>query len=489
MKKKNIFLYMLAILFFTNNIIIAQQIHNNIHVSDAKAWQTGSRLAIEITVDASKANLQPNEAIILTPAIKADNNIMELPKIIIKGNIRYKADNRVRFFNKKNTDNNTILLKKSESSKVSYTQNVSFEEWMRTASLTIKQEVTGCAECKKNEDWDNIGDGIIVEKVNISKPEIRFTISYITPKTEAVKNRDYEGSAFLDFQVGKSVVIPDFRNNFKELSKIEDILGQLKNDKNATITSINLCGYASPEGGYELNSRLSASRTQALKNYLQNRYSFDNSLFNTNSVAEDWVGLKKIVEESYLPDKDKLMEIINSSLAEDAKEQKLKVQASYRTLLNEHFPTLRRVDYKLNYIVRAFSIEEGRDIVKTKPGQMSLNEMFLVANSYEKGSDEFKEIFDIAVRVFPKDIIANINAAAIELEKGDTAAAHRYLDKYQDIPDSWNNLGILYALEGNMDKAKELFLKAQINGSSEASGNLEKVKLLENYEKDIKNQK
>ena len=181
------------------------------------------------------------------------------------------------------------------------------------------------------------------------------------------------------------------------------------------------------------------------------------------------------------------MEIINSSLSEDAKEQKLKTQASYRTLLNEHFPALRRVDYKLNYIVRAFSIEEGKEIVKTKPGQMSLNEMFLVANSYEKGSDEFKEIFDIAVRVFPKDIIANINAAAIELEKGDTAAAHRYLDKYQDIPDSWNNLGILYALEGNMDKAKELFLKAQINGSSEASENLEKVKLLENYEKDIKN--
>lgn len=353
MKKKNIFLCMLAILFFTNNIIIAQRIHNNIYVNDAKAWQTGNKLSIEMAVDGSKANLQPNEAIILTPAIKADNNIMELPKIVIKGSTRYKADNRARFFDKKNTDNNIILLKKSESSKISYTQTLSFEEWMRTATFTIKQELIGCAECKKNEDWDSIGDGIIVEQPNISKPEIRFTISYIAPKTEAVKNRDYEGSAFLDFQVGKSVIIPDFRNNFKELSKIDDILGQLKNDKNATITSINLCGYASPEGSYELNNRLSASRTQALKNYLQNRYNFDNSLFNTNSVAEDWAGLKKIVKESYLPDKDKLMEIINSTLSEDAKEQKLKTQASYRTLLNEHFPALRRVDYKLDYDYRS----------------------------------------------------------------------------------------------------------------------------------------
>ena len=29
--------------------------------------------------------------------------------------------------------------------------------------------------------------------------------------------------------------------------------------------------------------------------------------------------------------------------------------------------------------------------------------MFLVANSYDKGSDQFKEVFDIAVRLYPTD--------------------------------------------------------------------------------------
>ena len=37
--------------------------------------------------------------------------------------------------------------------------------------------------------------------------------------------------------------------------------------------------------------------------------------------------------------------------------------------------------------------------------------MFLVANSYDKGSDQFK-VFDIAVRLYPTDPIAQLNTAA-----------------------------------------------------------------------------
>ena len=54
--------------------------------------------------------------------------------------------------------------------------------------------------------------------------------------------------------------------------------------------------------------------------------------------------------------------------------------------------------------------------------------MFLVAQTYEKGSDEFNEVFDVAVRMFPDDPTANINAAAIELQRGDLQQAVRYLE-------------------------------------------------------------
>jgi hypothetical protein len=38
--------------------------------------------------------------------------------------------------------------------------------------------------------------------------------------------------------------------------------------------------------------------------------------------------------------------------------------------------------------------------------------MYLVAQTYEPGSPEFNEVFDIAVRLFPDDETANLNAAS-----------------------------------------------------------------------------
>ncbi|MBK5721694.1 DUF3868 domain-containing protein [Dysgonomonas sp. Marseille-P4677] len=486
MKNKGILLGIIIIAFLCIDLH-AQQIQNNIYVNDTKVYQEGDSIIIEMTIDGSKAKLASNEVLLLTPVIKTDNNIKELYPIIIKGNIRYKADKRTQFFQNNRMKNDIEPLRINEVSVIYYKQNIPYEQWMQEGIIYMKQLITGCAECLKAENWDIIGDGVHVEKKEIEKPVVKFMVSYVVPETEIIKNRDYEGSAFLDFQVGKSIIIPEFRDNYSELNKIENVLNQLKENNNATIKMISLIGFASPEGNYQTNRRLSSSRAQALEIYIQKKFNYSNDLFNVEQGGEDWNGLEKLVSVSDLSDKSRILDIINSSALEDVKEQRLKaLSTTYRILLEEYFPKLRRVYYRLNYVVRAFSVEEGKVIVKTNPGQMSLNEMFLVANSYEKGSKEFKDVFDIAVRIFPKDMVANINAAAIALEDGNIQAAHRYLDNYRDVSTSWNNLGVLYTLEGNLDKAKEFFNKAQNIGVTEATENLKKINQLEDYDMKIK---
>lgn len=54
--------------------------------------------------------------------------------------------------------------------------------------------------------------------------------------------------------------------------------------------------------------------------------------------------------------------------------------------------------------------------------------MYLVANSYPKGGDDFIKVFDIAVRMYPDDEVANLNAAAVALSKR-LPDARKYLDK------------------------------------------------------------
>ena len=480
MKIKDIILF--SLLLFGVGNLAAQQIQNNILVNGAKASQKADKLTVELLIDASKSNINTHEAVILTPSVKDGDRQKELEPVVVYGNNRYKADKRAKKFNQETIIPSSISFKKNESSAINYQQTIPYEGWMQTATVSIKQEIVGCADCKSAESWSTLLNSIELE--NIEKPKVEFIVSYVTPKAEAVKSRNKEGTAYLEFPVGKSVILTDFRNNFRELKKIEDVMDQVKDNKNATIASITLKGFASPEGRYETNSRLSESRAQALKDYLQNRYSFGNEMFSVSSVAEDWDGLKKLVEESNLSDKANILDIINSSITEDLKEQKLKaLTQSYKIMLSEYFPLLRHVDYKLNYTIRAFSVEEGKTIIKTSPGEMSLNEMFLVANTYQKGSRDFNEIFDIAVRLYPQDVVANLNAAAIELSNNNISGAHRYLDKYSNVSDSWNNQAILYALEGNLPKAREFFTKALQEGSQEAVQNIEKLEQLEAYER------
>ena len=54
------------------------------------------------------------------------------------------------------------------------------------------------------------------------------------------------------------------------------------------------------------------------------------------------------------------------------------------------------------YDVQAFNVAKAREVIKTRPQKLSLQEMYLVAQTYPKGSAEFNNVFDIAVRMFLK---------------------------------------------------------------------------------------
>ncbi len=110
---------------------------------------------------------------------------------------------------------------------------------------------------------------------------------------------------------------------------------------------------------------------------------------------------------------------------------------------------------------------------------MSLNEMFLVAQSYPEGSPDFKQVFDVAVRNFPTDPVANLNQGASLLESGDVEGAARYITPYAVQAGAWNNLGVLQMLQGDYAGARDSFGKA--DGGAEVSRNLALLAQLEAY--------
>jgi Flp pilus assembly protein TadD len=99
--------------------------------------------------------------------------------------------------------------------------------------------------------------------------------------------------------------------------------------------------------------------------------------------------------------------------------------------------------------------------------------MFRVANTYDFSDPKFGEIFETAVRLFPQDQTANLNAASSSMIHGDVARAKRYLDRAdRSTVEYINNRGVYELLSENYDEARVWLERAKENGSKQAEHNL-----------------
>ena len=104
-------------------------------------------------------------------------------------------------------------------------------------------------------------------------------------------------------------------------------------------------------------------------------------------------------------------------------------------------------------------MDEAKQIIQSDPSKLSLNEMFLVAETYEVGSEPFNEVFEVAVRMYPNDPVSNLNAAISAVNTRQLDKAKRYLAKANDCPEKQLAEASILMLEGKMAEAKALLEK------------------------------
>ena len=134
----------------------------------------------------------------------------------------------------------------------------------------------------------------------------------------------------------------------------------------------------------------------------------------------------------------------------------------------------------MEYNIRNFTVDEALDIIYRDPSQLSLEEMHRVALTYPAGSDEFKEVFEIAVRMYPDDPVSNLNAANIALQNRQADKARRYLAKAAPSAQKELAEAILLMLDERWADAETALsrLTSQPEVSEAATANLELVKLM-----------
>ncbi len=430
--------------------------------------RNGKYLTVTMDIDLSELDVNSNRAVLLTPRLVNGTDSIDLPSIGIYGHRRYYYYIR-NGISTISGETEKSFKASNKPEQLEYDNHIPYENWMDGATLKFHRSDWGCCQEILAEY-----DGLLGRHREAFFPELVF----VQPKAEVMKSRSLSGSAYIDFPVDQTVIYPDYRRNTVELGKIQATIDSVRNDKDITITSVWLKGFASPESPYKHNTDLAIGRTAALKKHIGQLYHFADNIIQTDYEPEDWAGLRRFVEQSNIDHRTEILAMIDSDMEPDAKEAKIKrtYPQEYRFMLQNFYPALRHTDYRIDYNIRTFSeADEIRRIMAEQPQKLSLNEFYLVAGKYEPGTDEFTDVFETAVRMFPNDEIANLNAANAAIRRDDFATARRYLAKAGDSTEAVYARGALAVREKDYATARRYLSKAKEMGLEKAASTLKEL--------------
>ena len=416
------------------------------HAQEINIGQTVARkisddkVEVSFSMDCSTLRLPSRRQMVITPLIisRSESDTLALPSVCIAGRNRYRMNKRKeRLYGKEygkapvaGEGQEMIRFNRKRDMLLEYNETVPAQEWMSGARVEIFRELQGCAGC-----GEALGNAPVAElplfKEEVERPNLQIMVAQAEEK-----RRSFTRSAYLNFKVNQSALLADYMNNPVELAKIYSSIDSIREDNNYRIARIEIVGYSSPEGSYAANARLSEQRAKALEQNLKHAYQLDDSMIDCRSVPGNWEGLAAWLREYRPSYMQKVLDIIGQTPEPDARDAKIKAIDGgkiYNALLQEVYPKLRLVEYTVSYTVVPFSVEQGREIIKTRPDKMNHNEMYQVAASYGEGSDEYNRIIRMIAARFPGDRIANNNAAIVAWETGDYDAMRVYLKRLEEI--------------------------------------------------------
>ncbi len=117
---------------------------------------------------------------------------------------------------------------------------------------------------------------------------------------------------YVDFRVNETVLELGFNNNRARVDSIVKTIGLILNDRNTKLLELHFAGSASPEGSFQLNTRLSKDRLLTLEEFVRARVEIPDSIIMYDENYIPWDSLKALVVASEKPYAQKVVEIIDA---------------------------------------------------------------------------------------------------------------------------------------------------------------------------------
>ncbi len=259
--------------------------------------------------------------------------------------------------------------------------------------------------------------------------------------------------------------------NSDEMSNLYRFIDKGAKDS-SEFTSLDIYGFASPEGELTRNSKLSENRADEAFKVMQNRFNKakmkdlakrEGFYKKTTTNFEDWDGLKGMLQSSSVEGKDQAINIINTIGDPEAREAEFRKMASFDPIYEAYFPKLRRAEINLVAKLKTRTDAQISALAASAPDSLGYEELMYAAGLTTELNQKMA-IYNAFARRFPEDYRGFNNMGYIYVLQGKVNEAQAEFEKANRIsannPVIQNNLGAVAAMKGDKKGAATLFNNA-----------------------------
>jgi tetratricopeptide (TPR) repeat protein len=400
----------------------------------------------------------------LTPVVKYASGETELEKLVVQG--------------EDVTENNKVInFTTGGKEKVSTT--FPYADEMMLSELVVK--ISGEAKGKTVEFEDiKLADGIIATPnlVEINPKTLTFSDNYkrivpdeyVTDIKYVINRADVRKS-----EIKKEGVV-----------ELTDYLKKVDADDRMELKKLEISAYASPDGEYDFNDKLSQKREASADKYLNSTLKkadldIAKELLSLLATPEDWAGFKKLMEASDIQDKEMILRVLSMHSDPEVREQEIKnISEAFEEIKVKILPELRRSKFTVSVDKIGWSDEELVNLWKSDPLSLNLEELLYTATLIDDMKTK-ADIYKRAVGVAGNCFRAHNNLGWAQFNLGQFDAAESSFMAAKQIKDNDvinNNLGAVALAKNDVAKAKELFTSS-LGAGADVNYNLGIVNIIE----------
>jgi tetratricopeptide (TPR) repeat protein len=366
----------------------------------------------------------------------------------------------------KATGNGTVIQYKPGGTMV-YNDVIAYQPSFENTELMITGKVyKGGKEKEGAFEPQEICKGTIITPYNVNKD---FRVVYAKDEFKRVTEQGY--MAQINYDKGKSIVKPGELKD-KDIVDFGTWLAAAQSNPKIAIKSINITGYASPEGEEDKNNSLSTDRANSAKTASMEiakknkNEKAQTEVYNLQGRGEDFPGFEVELGKNTTmkqEDKDLILRVLKMYSDPAQRETEMRnLGKSFTDLDKNVFPKLRRAEINVVYDLTGYSDEELRTISKAEPQKLTYEELLFTATLTEDLNEKLRLYKEAAIKD-PSDWRAANNVGAVLYKQGKVNEAKAQFEKANGMKDnqiSKNNLGAVAGVNGDRAKATQLFGQA-----------------------------